>query len=1052
MKNLLTMIALSGLSTPALAASTDDGVADSDPLPSGKIDKPQLSPNIPPYSLDSKDFIFPSGLRVIMQPDHSAPIIAVTSVFDRGSTSDPVGKEGIAHFVEHMWFKSRHVEDSDIRAWDILSENGCLLNASTSNDWTNYMTVCPDTALPTLMRFASLRMTDTVKGVLASEVPSEREVIRNELRMRMENGGGEALRYIYDRVYAPEHPYHRLTIGTHDSLDNISLEDIQKFTEDHYRPEHATIVVVGNFEMEEAQSLIFENFAPHLLHPDLKPEHLRWIARPGVNPEDVDGANPDRDMVYWTAVDPNDEEAAFPFGTEEDRPLRYKEFGLDPTEPYQTELGVFDAPIDTRSVIVGWSAPGMYQGNDNVTYTAAWLLANQIRSGVRDDPRFVHEKGWPNVGCFAMPGKENATILCFGEVTEDAPDARAAELMLDQISEMWNPEILAIPQMRASLDNMFAMSRMYQTQGMLSSLDRVVGLSGARATDIAMYTHFSGSHSYHSDMINQLGELNPDDAINFARTWLTRDRAASVVLNPIPEEDRVLDNSESDYHGAQRSEDRVVSTIDEQLITDELIASEVQLPDFGKMIEETLPNGMRVVIYPHGEAPLMSARIIASGGERSDLLRMDHFASTFSEDPANEINPSGRPTLDPLRIAATWDDAEYNEFTTLGIHAPSGNTEQALWFLRERLDGIKPDMTSKKPTLKDWQKGLAKSWKKASYWQDRAVYEQLGLDNAAFHMREWEDYDQLMELGASDVKEYLDRKYSPANLTLLVVGNFDPQQALSDARRYLGGYQRDGSGGPIMHPVMAPIVEHEPKILLFNEKKKTQTQVEATCRIATADDNSDALRGVVAQMLSDHLFDELRAKEGITYGAYAYNETAAGGTGLFHQAGLIQNDGVALAANAFIKVAEDAAAGDFPLNRLGATRLSQARKYGLGQQATASMASWLQSTIGMGRDWSHRTGFAERLSSVDVEQMTELMAPCPNTLIIKMVGPVETIKPVLDEAGLEYEVFDHEAQALELLDAHYPKGARKFRKSIKKREEAEAEAAAEEAAEGSTDE
>ena len=285
MKTLMAMVLL-GLGAPALAA--EGGAAGS-----GRLKAPELQPNIPPYSLESRDFIFPSGLRVIMQPDHSAPIVAVTTYFDRGSTSDPETKEGIAHFVEHLWFKSRHVTDSDVRTWDILSENGCDLNASTSNDWTNYMTVCPKSALRTLLRFASLRMTDPIKGVVASEVTSEREVIRNELRMRMENSGGEVLRYIYDRIYGPDHPYHRLTIGTHGSLDNITLEDIQQFTDDHYRPENATIVVVGDFETEEASSLIFENFAPSLLHPKLTEEHLRVIPRDGVDVSTIDPNKPD---------------------------------------------------------------------------------------------------------------------------------------------------------------------------------------------------------------------------------------------------------------------------------------------------------------------------------------------------------------------------------------------------------------------------------------------------------------------------------------------------------------------------------------------------------------------------------------------------------------------------------------------------------------------------------------------------------------------------------------------------------------------------------------
>ena len=639
MKMVLAMMALLLTQLGAPASAAESG---------GKVKAPELQPKIPPYSLESRDFIFPSGLRVIMQPDHSAPIVAVTTVFDRGSTSDPVGKEGIAHFVEHLWFKSRHVEGSDVRAWDILSENGCLLNASTSNDWTNYMTVCPDTALRTLLKFASLRMTDPVKGVVAHEVTSEREVIRNELRMRMENSGGDVLRYIYDRIYGPAHPYHRLTIGTHGSLDNITLEDIQQFTVEHYRPENATIVVVGDFEPDFAFSLIFENFAPELLHPDLTEENMRWYPRPGVEWDQINRSNPDPELVYWTASDPADDSKPLPLL--KTPPHRSATFGMAPTdEAYNTEVGIFDAPVERRTVILGWSAPGGWQGNDSTMRIAANMVANTIGPGVYDDRRFRRD---PNtkalqLGCYASPSKANTTILCFAEITEDADAEQMVERMLDQLSQAWNPEMLANPIMRQMRENSFALLRMGGLQYVLSSLDRVYGLYGARATDIAMYAHHTGSHRFHSDTMNEQSDLDFDSAVLFARQWITRDRAAAVVLNPLPEEDLVLDNSESDYHGAGQSEDRVVSSLDPESITADLIHEEVRLPDFDKMIDTTLDNGLRVIVLPHGEVPWMTARVFAAGGTDTDPLGKDTAARWFRRDPATEILPRLNP-FDPL--------------------------------------------------------------------------------------------------------------------------------------------------------------------------------------------------------------------------------------------------------------------------------------------------------------------------------------------------------------------------------------------------------------------
>src|SRR5678815_477429 len=67
--------------------------------------EPDMTLNVPPYELDSIDYNFPTGLRIIFQADHTHPTIAITGVMDTGSADDPVGKEGIAHFVEHLWFR-----------------------------------------------------------------------------------------------------------------------------------------------------------------------------------------------------------------------------------------------------------------------------------------------------------------------------------------------------------------------------------------------------------------------------------------------------------------------------------------------------------------------------------------------------------------------------------------------------------------------------------------------------------------------------------------------------------------------------------------------------------------------------------------------------------------------------------------------------------------------------------------------------------------------------------------------------------------------------------
>ena len=132
------------------------------PGPSDTPKKPGMQMHLDEsFGFQSADFIFPSGLRVIMQEDHSQPLVGITMWVDRGSSSDPIGKEGIAHYVEHLWSKSKHGEGIPM-VWDLLDELGCYLNASTSNDWTNYMTVCSAEFTGVMLKLESLRFSDTL--------------------------------------------------------------------------------------------------------------------------------------------------------------------------------------------------------------------------------------------------------------------------------------------------------------------------------------------------------------------------------------------------------------------------------------------------------------------------------------------------------------------------------------------------------------------------------------------------------------------------------------------------------------------------------------------------------------------------------------------------------------------------------------------------------------------------------------------------------------------------------------------------------------------------
>ncbi|MEM6929346.1 MAG: hypothetical protein AAF602_20575, partial [Myxococcota bacterium] len=234
----------------------------------------------------------------------------------------------------------------------------------------------------------------------------------------------------------------------------------------------------------------------------------------------------------------------------------------------------------------------------------------------------------------------------------------------------------------------------------------------------------------------------------------------------------------------------------------------------------------------------------------------------------------------------------------------------------------------------------------------------------------------------------------------------------------------------------------KPLFYVVDSPRRTQTSVEARCRLANGGPETRADRRVVAAMWDGFLFAELRAKEGITYGSGAGASEGVGGTNSLRMTGLFQNDGVGIATDAFVKVAEEGSKGTFPMNRFKPSQLSLARKPVLGLQAIEDVADGFSNTIGRG--WSYEVwgNYGKYLAEVTPESMQKVMEPCADTLVVTYTGPLDVIGPVLEEAGYDYEKVDALERGIALAEKFDKKTAKKMAKSLEERAAKEAEEAA----------
>jgi zinc protease len=200
-----------------------------------------------------------NGLRVLTAADRSSPTVAIQVWYHVGSKDDPPGRSGFAHLFEHIMFKSTKNMKSEMM--DRLTEDvGGFNNAFTNDDVTVYFEVVPSNYLETLIWAEADRLSGL--NVDDANFKSERDVVKEEYRQSVLAPPYGRAFYLLQSKSFQEHPYKRPTIGSIEDLDAALLKDVQDFHSTYYRPDNATLVVVGDFDSKQLDGWVDKYFAP----------------------------------------------------------------------------------------------------------------------------------------------------------------------------------------------------------------------------------------------------------------------------------------------------------------------------------------------------------------------------------------------------------------------------------------------------------------------------------------------------------------------------------------------------------------------------------------------------------------------------------------------------------------------------------------------------------------------------------------------------------------------------------------------------------------------
>jgi zinc protease len=210
---------------------------------------PAARPDLTPPQLKMESHTLENGLQVVLAPDSSRPVVNVQVWYRVGSKDERKGRTGFAHLFEHMMFRgSANVGPEEHMRY--VREAGGEINASTDFDRTIYWQTIPSNHLDRILWLEADRMASLV--VNEENFKKEREVVKEERRLRFENPPyGMLAEWVLDATFQ-NYPYKYLPIGSMDDLNAATVADVKAFFDTYYVPDNATLVIVGDIDPKAA--------------------------------------------------------------------------------------------------------------------------------------------------------------------------------------------------------------------------------------------------------------------------------------------------------------------------------------------------------------------------------------------------------------------------------------------------------------------------------------------------------------------------------------------------------------------------------------------------------------------------------------------------------------------------------------------------------------------------------------------------------------------------------------------------------------------------------
>ncbi|MBL8543574.1 MAG: insulinase family protein [Hyphomonadaceae bacterium] len=747
----------------------------------------------------------PNGLRVYSMPDANTANVSVQVWYDVGSVDDPEGRSGFAHLFEHIMFKATRNMPSE--TLDRLTEDvGGYNNASTWDDFTNYYEVVPANHLQRVLWAEADRMSSLV--IDEATFDSERDVVKEELRQRiLASPYGRLFGFYMSQANFSVHPYGRPGIGSIEDLDAATVEDVRAFHATYYRPDNAVLVVSGNFDQAQLD---------------------RWI-----------------DQYFGDIARPN-------------RPIP-RDY---PTEPAHTQPRAYTAyapNVPLPAVMISYPQPAATSPDIPALMVLDAIMANGDSSRLYQSLVYeqqVAAQVFTNLEATQDPGAYSLfAILSEGKSADEGVAALTA-----QIARMRDN-----PVSQAELDE--------AKNEIVTATLRGRETAEGRADELANSVIRFGDAAYADRLLAAIQATSAADVQRVARSILDDNRR--VVVRYLPEEEGVSGDAITTSPTIQARR----LTIAQSEIPTFALAPEAQRerpPEPGAPVspripataQQTLPNGLRVIVATNQQLPLISADLRVASGASADPQNRAGLAG-LTADLVNK----GTATRSATEIA--------QQIESLGAELSAGaGADSSAVTLQTRSDradeafAIYADVVqhpafadeelerSRQQALDGLQVELSEPGSIAQMAMARAIYGGGPYGAVA-------SPNSLAAITRSDIAGFHHATWRPDNAVLVISGDVTPEQGFALAQRHFGAWARPSEPLPARPDATASAPA--PRTIVVDLPGTGQAAVAMGLRgVSRTDPDYFPLmvaNNVLGGGYSARLNTEIRIRRGLSYGA-----------------------------------------------------------------------------------------------------------------------------------------------------------------------------------------